>query len=191
MIDVEILLQIFWVFFRISLLSFGGVFGVLPELERQIVHEYQWLTAERFLQSYVLAQFVPGPNMAMCPLIGYWVKGWSGFVAGFLGIYLGPVVVMGGALLLYRKAQQVEWIARSERALRPLVLGLIASSALRFWWLQTQSIEVQGSGHNAQARLLSLGVMALGWFVYDRKYLGVLPTVFLLGALWWSINWIS
>ncbi|NUM89597.1 MAG: chromate transporter, partial [Bdellovibrionales bacterium] len=62
-------LDIFLVFFRLSLLSFGGVFGVLPELERMVVVEQGWLTSEKFLQAYVVGQFVPGPNMAMCPLV--------------------------------------------------------------------------------------------------------------------------
>ena len=38
-----ILLQLFWLFFRTSLVSFGGIYGALPELQRVFVVEHHFL----------------------------------------------------------------------------------------------------------------------------------------------------
>ena len=94
--------QIFLVFFKIGFLSFGGVFGVLPELERMVVAEHHWISSEQFVHAYVIGQFLPGPNMAMCPVIGYWVHGLPGFFAAFLGIYTPPCLMMAFGWMVYR-----------------------------------------------------------------------------------------
>jgi chromate transporter len=85
-----ILAQLFWLCFRTSLVSFGGVYGALPELQRLFVVKYAWLTSEQLIQSYVIGQLVPGPNMVVCTLIGLRVAGVPGALAASLGTYLAP-----------------------------------------------------------------------------------------------------
>jgi chromate transporter len=184
-------LEIFWVFFRISLLSFGGVFGVLPELERNVVVEQGWLTHDRFIQSYVVSQFVPGPNMAMCPLIGYWVNGWGGFVAGFFGIYTGPFLVMGLALYFFMKFRNIDWVLRLERALRPLVFGLTFASGLRLWWYQAGG---GGVGSHSATELWALRILCLvlslvSFELFRRKYVQPMSLIFAMGGAWWILSW--
>jgi chromate transporter len=178
-------LQIFWVFFRISVMSFGGVFGVLPELERVIVGEYGWIDHDRFVQSYVVGQFVPGPNMAMCPLIGYWVAGWTGWIAGFLGIYGPPMVVVGAAFKLYTKYRSLEWVRRTELALRPLVFGLIGSSSLFFFWNQSRG---DGLLNPVYSRIFAVVMCAVGAWLYSRKKAGPMTLIFTLGGIWWAFH---
>src|SRR5262249_61579966 len=82
------LLGLFWIFFRVGLVSFGGVFSVLPELQRALV-DGGFVTPEGFVQGFVLGQLVPGPDMAMCTAIGWDVAGTAGAVAGLVGIVRG------------------------------------------------------------------------------------------------------
>ncbi len=132
--------QIFWVFFKISVVSFGGVFGVLPQLERELVVAHSWLTHDQFIQSYVLAQVAPGPNMVMCSMIGYKIAGWSGFAAAFAGIYFPTFLIMGAAYLLYHRYRSLAVTRRIELAIRPLVVGLLSASALELWYRQSASM---------------------------------------------------
>lgn len=174
-------LQIFWVFFKMGFLSFGGVFGALPELERMVVQEHGWLTSQRFVQAYVIGQFVPGPNMAMCPLIGYWVHGWAGFLAAFAGIYSGPVLVMAAAYRIYHRGRENEKVRRAERALRPVVLGLLAAASTRLWWVQLGE-----AGRVEQAASLVL-VGAAGW-AYAKDRLGPILALFSAGLAWYAVG---
>ena len=180
---MTLLLEIFGVFFKIGFLSFGGVFGVLPELERMIVLEKNWVTSERFVQTYVMGQFLPGPNMVMCPILGYDIAGFPGMVAAFLGIYSPPAFVMGLTFIFYQKLRKNILVQRTEKAVRPVILGLLAASALRLWYLQ--------SSLSFSHRLLSLALVGAAFFVYKKNYLGAFPTIFSAGLLWlgiWKIN---
>ena len=183
-------LQIFSVFFRISFLSFGGVFGSLPELERMIVGEHAWISHERFLQSYVMAQFVPGPNMAMCPLIGYWVNGWMGFLAGFLGIYAAPALLMGLTYVFMRKYGKFLVIRRLEKSFRPIVLGLMTASALRVWFSQSPGIVGPTQGIPLWSQIWALVLTLLGVYYLVKKWLGPMKVIFLSGSLWWLFHWL-
>ncbi len=176
-------LEIFWVFFKIGFLSFGGVFGVLPELERMIVIEKAWMTHELFLQSYVLGQFAPGPNMVMCPLIGYWVGGWSGLVAGFFGIYSSPLVIMSVTYKIYESQREKLWMQKIELSVRPVIVGLLASSTFNIWWSQT---EADHSLLLSRVFAILLGIIAL--LLLSKKKLGILTFIFSFGFVWWGFQ---
>jgi chromate transporter len=167
------LLALFWIFFRFGLVSFGGVFSVLPELQRTLV-DGGLITAEGFLQAFVLGQVVPGPNMAMCTVIGWQVAGPAGALVGFLGIYSGPVAMMGVAYAVYHRWRDVIWVRRLELAMRPVVLGLLSASAASLMWTAA------GSQH-----VLAIGVAVLVGVVAARTRLSALSLLF-IGALAWS-----
>ena len=178
-------LKIFGVFFKLSLISFGGVAGVLPELERILVNEMHWITHDQFIQSYTLAQFVPGPNMVMCPMIGYQINGVSGFLAGFIGIYLAPLLIMGAFFRFYQKYQNIESVKRIELALRPLVLGLLSSTAIQLWWAQAKLLNASSL---ASSIGLALVLSILGLVLTQRYKVGALKMLISSGLLVWGVH---
>ncbi len=169
------LLALFWIFFRLGLVSFGGVFSVLPELQRALV-DGGFLTPEAFVQAFVLGQVVPGPNMAMCTVIGWHVAGLAGALVAFVGIYSGPVASMGAAYAVYHRWRDVTWVRRMELAMRPVVLGLLGASALTLMW-------TAAGGRTWQA----LGVALLVGVLAATTRLGALALLF-VGAAAWSLG---
>jgi chromate transporter len=171
--------QIFWVFFKISLMSIGGVFGMMPELERMIVHQNQWMTVEQFYQAYVIAQFVPGPTMSFCPIIGYMISGWTGFAAGFVGIYAAPMILTVAAFKFYSRIKSIVWVKRIELSIRPIVVGLLAASTIRLWAIQTHFEE-----HQLQVSIATLVLMAGTMYAYNKLKWDILIFVLAFGGLW-------
>jgi chromate transporter len=169
------LLGLFWIFFRLGLVSFGGVFSVLPELQRALV-DGGLITPEGFVQAFVLGQVVPGPNMAMCTVIGWHVAGPAGALVAFLGIYSGPVAMMGAAYAGYHRWRAVTWVRRLELAMRPVVLGLLAASAASLMWTAAGTRQV-----------LAIAVAALVGVLAARTRLGALSLLF-VGAAAWSLG---
>ena len=169
------LLALFWIFFRIGLVSFGGVFAVLPELQRALVGD-GLVTQEGFLKAFVLGQVVPGPNMAMCTVIGWHIAGLAGAVVAFVGIYSGPVAIMGAAYAGYHRWRDVTWVRRLELAMRPVVLGLLAASAASLMWTAA------GSHH-----VLALLVAAVVGVLAATTRITALAVLF-VGAVAWSIG---
>ena len=181
---MELYLQIFSVFAKISVISFGGVFGVLPEMERLVVGQYAWLTQEKFIQAYVLGQFLPGPNMAMCPIIGYWVGGWGGFMAAFFGIYTAPTILLASACIWFRKNRKLDWVRRSEIAMRPVVLGLLAASCLRMFWYQSGALAPLTHLPSLVTRFIALVLIGLGILLVAKKKLEPLKVIVGGGVCW-------
>ena len=64
---------IFWIFFRISLCSFGGGYTVLPLFQKELAENRGWIKEKELTDLYALAQCMPGLiliNMAVlviCP----------------------------------------------------------------------------------------------------------------------------
>jgi len=169
--------QLFWLFFRISLIAFGGVFGVLPELQQVVVDQYHWLSADQFVQSYVVGQFVPGPNMSMAALVGYRIAGVGGALSSIFGIYSGPIVLLSIATTLYSRYRAFSWVKRTELAVRPLVFGLIFASTALFLKQQIDHQWLSG---------LLLGVPLI-WLHWTGN-LGAMACIFLAGFVWWGIH---
>ncbi len=174
---MTIAVTIFLIFARAILMAFGGVFTVMPELERIIVHDHMWLNHEQFMQAFVLGQFLPGPNMAMGSILGYWIGGGKGFVAAFAGICTVPLVVMGVAQNLYEKYSGLEWVKRTELALRPIVLGLLVASLLRL------GLEQVGS-NTWDVRLAALALIVAGCYFHKKKQVSSFKVIFSSGLVW-------
>lgn len=52
--------QLFWVFFRIGLFTFGGGFAMLTILRYELVVRRRWISEDAFLESVSLATAIPG-----------------------------------------------------------------------------------------------------------------------------------
>ena len=69
-----------------ALLAVGsGIVALIPELQRFVVENHQWMTNEQFVTAFTLAQVAPGPNIMFVTLIGWQVAGWTGALATTLG----------------------------------------------------------------------------------------------------------
>ncbi|MDD2578627.1 MAG: chromate transporter, partial [Eubacteriales bacterium] len=55
------LLQLFLVFFRIGLFTFGGGYAMIPLIERTIIERKRWLAQDELLDILTIAQTMPGP----------------------------------------------------------------------------------------------------------------------------------
>ncbi len=85
--------QLFFIFTRIGLTSFGG--GLSGWLLREFVQDRHWLTEEEFLNGLSVSQALPGVNVKnMSIWIGYRLRGPVGAFAGFMGIIVPPAVLI-------------------------------------------------------------------------------------------------
>lgn len=85
--------QLFWIFTRIALTSFGG--GLSGWLLREFVQNRKWMTQEEFLNGLSISQALPGVNVKnMAVWIGYRLLGWRGAIVGFVSIIVPPAIVI-------------------------------------------------------------------------------------------------
>lgn len=126
-----LLFDMAWQIMSVSLIAFGGLAPVLPELNRVIVNKHYWLNSNQFAHAYALSVVAPGPNSIFIFLLGY-------HIAGLLGAVLGIIAwATPGCLAVYfvgrwGSASQHSWVrVRKLRiALVPCTTGLMLASTI-------------------------------------------------------------
>lgn len=161
-----ILLQLFWLFFRTSLVSFGGIYGAFPELQRVFVVEHHFLSSDQLIQDYVVGQLVPGPNMVACTLIGQQIAGLPGALVASLGTYSAPVLLISAVAKAFHRYYRVAWVRRLEISLRPLATGFMAAAVVTI-------LRTELSSH----AVATLAVTVLSAVLYLRRVLGPMALI--------------
>ena len=121
------LINLVWVFALLSILAVGGGTAVLPEIDRQAVQHFHWVTAGEFRDMYSLGQVAPGPNMTMVLLIGYKVLGALGALAVGMAFFL-PDCVM--TLVVHRQWDRLKnspWRTAVQHGMAPVAIGLMTA----------------------------------------------------------------
>lgn len=98
------LFEIFWTFFKISPVTFGGGFAMVPLIEREIVEKQKWLDSEEVADVFALSQSIPGSvAINSATFIGYRIGGVKGALAAMIGVSLPTflIVLALGAFYLF------------------------------------------------------------------------------------------
>jgi chromate transporter len=89
------LLELFFVFFRISAITIGGGYVMFPLMKREVVDLKGWITDEQMVDYYALGQSVPGIiAMNTAALVGYQKRGVPGAVFGAAGMAAPSLIVI-------------------------------------------------------------------------------------------------
>lgn len=125
------LLHILWTFSQLSVLGFGGGKGIIPQMHRDAVVTYQWITNDQFTQFYTIGKLVPGPTTVFAALIGYAAmpgRPWLGALAAILGMFVPSSVIMVAVDVLWTRFQASPWRAIVSHGLAPAIVGLVWAS---------------------------------------------------------------
>jgi chromate transporter len=123
------LLALGLIFTQLSLLAFGGGNTILPEMQRQVVDTYHWMSAQQFSAMFALAQAAPGPNMMIVPLVGWHVAGWTGVLVTSVAKFGPSSLVTAFALHLWERFKDRPWRNIVQAGLMPMTAGLVTASA--------------------------------------------------------------
>jgi len=124
---VSILVDLGLYFSLLSLLSVGGMPSVIPEMHRYVVDVKGWITPADFIQMFAVGQAAPGPNVLISGLIGWKIAGIPGALVA-LAAMCGPAAVLSFWVAgLWDRMKDSPWRAVAQRAMAPMVVGLIYS----------------------------------------------------------------
>ncbi|NPD21238.1 chromate transporter [Alterinioella nitratireducens] len=113
-----------------SLLAIGGINVILGELQRVLVAENGWLTAQEFTSLFALAQASPGPNTLFVTLIGWRLFGIGGGLAA-TAVFVAPSIIIGAIVArAWTRWSEMRWFVVLRRGLVPMTVGLVVSSAI-------------------------------------------------------------
>jgi chromate transporter len=82
-------LEVFFVFLRLGLTSFGGPIAHIGYFRDEFVSRRQWLSEQSYADLVALCQFLPGPASSQVGLaLGLSRAGYSGALAAWMGFTL-------------------------------------------------------------------------------------------------------
>lgn len=132
--------QLFWVFTRIGIVNFGGGYAMLSLIQTEVVQHEGWLTAQEFTDIVAISQMTPGPiGINAATYVGYSAVisagyppalGVLGSVIATLSVVWLPFVLMVALSYLLLRYKDRPWMKGIFAALRPAIVGLIASAAI-------------------------------------------------------------
>jgi len=89
------LLQLFTVFLKIGLFMFGGGYGAIALLHKELVEINRWLSDEEFVEILGIAESTPGPvAVNSATYVGYRLCGVLGSLVATLGVVLPAYLVI-------------------------------------------------------------------------------------------------
>ncbi len=120
------------VWLRVAALSFGGPVAQIAVMHRIVVEEKRWIGEERFLHALNYCMLLPGPEATQMAVYLGWLlnRAWGGFLAGFLFVLPG-VIVMMILSVFYAGYGEMPAIAALFYGIKAAVLAIVIEAVIR------------------------------------------------------------
>jgi len=124
------LAELFWIFFQIGALSFGG--GLAAWVHREIVTKRGWMSETEFLTGLALCQVLPGVNVVNLSVhVGQRLRGAVGALTCAVAILFAPFFAVIGLATAYGSVRDLAWFHDFLDGVAVSAVGLLVSVALR------------------------------------------------------------
>lgn len=195
---------LFFAFWRIGILSFGGPAAQISVMHRELVEERGWLTERQFLNALSFCMLLPGPEaMQLATYAGWKLNGWRGGLLGGLLFVLPGAAIIFALAALYVAFGNVPLVSAIFFGIQCAVLLIVlqalrkvAGRALNGWpaWAIALAAFIGLYFLAVPYPIIVLGAALVGFFFLasteapehvDRPTLATISgTVLLWGALW-------
>lgn len=170
--------QLFWAFNRLALQGFGGVLAVA---QRELVERLGWLSREDFLDTFAIAQVLPGPNIVNISLmLGDRFFGTRGAFAALAGMLCFPSLIVIGMAALYGEFANLPMVSNALRGMGAVSAGLIMATGLKL----LPSLKMSPLGRPLALLLALLTIAAVVYLQLPLPYL-----LLSLGSVGMALAW--
>lgn len=135
--------RLFLTTFRLSALTFGGGYVIIPMMRKSFVEKLHWIDEEEMLDLTAIAQASPGAIAVNASIIvGYRIAGVPGALISMLGTVLPPLLILAVISYFYAAFRDNRIVSLVMRGMQAGVAAVIcdvvvsmARSVLRKPWL--------------------------------------------------------
>lgn len=125
------LCQLFWSFFKIGGLTFGGGLTMLPMLEHELVDKRNWITEEDLLDCYAIGQCTPGIiAINTATFVGYKKEGVLGGIFATLGMVCPSLIIITLVASVLNVFMENKWFQHALNGIRGVVCALLINTVL-------------------------------------------------------------
>ena len=152
------LLELFFVFARISAITIGGGYVMFPLMKAEVVDGKGWISDVEMIDYYALGQSIPGIiAMNTATLIGYRKRGALGGAAAAAGMAAPSLIVILLVAAFLAPYFEHPWVQRAFAGIRAAVVALIVMAV---WQVGGKSVTSPSKAVIAGGSFLA--IVALG-----------------------------
>lgn len=124
-------MQLYWAFFRIGGLTFGGGLTMLPMLKYELVEKKHWLEEDELLDCYAIGQCTPGIiAVNTATFVGYKREGVTGGIFSTLGMVTPSLVIITLVAACLENYMDNIWLQHALTGVRGVVCALMFNTVL-------------------------------------------------------------
>lgn len=122
----HLLWQIFWLFTKVAMFSWGGGPGSMGLMQRETVAA-GWMQPDEFADGMALSNALPGPIAPqVSAFVGYKMAGTAGAISAVAGTILPTTILMLIVVIYFFSFKDHPAVKSMIQGVRPFVVGLLA-----------------------------------------------------------------
>jgi len=123
--------SVFTSFFKLGLVSFGGYLALISVVHQKFVEQEKTVPNELLTDMVALSTFLPGPvAVNVVSALGYYLRGWRGAMAAFIGVLTPAFLFMSILYVLYDRFIEITIITSFFNGATSVVTAVIVSVAV-------------------------------------------------------------
>ena len=123
--------NLFLVFFKVGLFSFGGGYAILPLMQHEVVDVNKWISFREFMDIVAVSQITPGPiSINLATHVGYRIGGTLGSTITTTSVILPSIIIISLIVIFLKRFSKLLVVQRVFKSLRITVVGLILAAGI-------------------------------------------------------------
>ena len=123
--------NLFLIFFKVGLFSFGGGYAILPLMQHEVVDVNKWISFKEFMDIVAVSQITPGPiSINLATHVGYRIGGVIGSTIATTSVVLPSIIIISLIVIFLKKFNKLPVVQRIFKSLRITVVGLILAAGI-------------------------------------------------------------
>lgn len=130
---IRTLWELFSIFFKIGLCTFGGGIAMLPILERDLVEKRRWATENELLDYFAIGQATPGIiAVNVATFIGYKKARVIGGCVATFGMVCPSLIIITLIALFISNFADIVWVQKALTGINVAVAAILTSAVYKF-----------------------------------------------------------
>lgn len=120
---------LFLTFFKIGTFTFGGGYAMIPLIQREVVENKKWISAQDVSDVLAISETTPGPiAVNLATFVGYKIKGIRGALASTLGVVLPSFLIIMIIALSFNRCMEYKIVKDAFWGIRIAVIVLMTKA---------------------------------------------------------------
>ena len=164
-----IFLELFWTFFKIGALTFGGGYAMLPLVQAEVAAK-GWMAGAELVNFIAVSESTPGPfAVNMATYVGNVMGGVPGGVCATLGVVTPSFVIILIVAGCYERFRASRVVSGCMAGLKPAVIGMIGAALVSVGSTVFFPSGITARAFSDPAFYVSLAIFALCAYLAFRK----------------------